>query len=167
MNRLRVPLCAICGKDGSANQIRFLIAENAWEDKLTVLHWNEPMAFRAGIQVACSIDHVEELVIHWMTTGRFDYPFARGSLGATTWRQISISAGQVDLTGGRKIGELAVHRDSLERVLAENPQSLQGILDALLDALRHESTVETESSSSREDRVEEKELCAISTDPEF
>ena len=25
------------------------------------------IASRAGIQVACSIDHVEELVIHWMT----------------------------------------------------------------------------------------------------
>ena len=61
MNHFRTPLCAICGQERSASQPRFLIAENTWEDKLTILQWNEPMASRAGIQVACSIDHVKEL----------------------------------------------------------------------------------------------------------
>jgi hypothetical protein len=32
----------------------------------------------------------------------------------------------------REIGELAVHRESVERALAENPLSLDTILDALL-----------------------------------
>jgi hypothetical protein len=72
MNYVRTPLCAICGQDGPASQPRFLIAENNWEGKLTILQWNEAMA----------IEHVEELVIHWMTTGRLDYPFARTSYGA-------------------------------------------------------------------------------------
>ena len=88
MNHFRTHLCAICGEERSANQPRFLVAENAWEDKLTILQWNEQMASRAGIQVACGIDHVEELVIHWMTTGSLDYPFARTALGATGWRRI-------------------------------------------------------------------------------
>jgi hypothetical protein len=48
-----------------------------------------------------------------------------------------------------------VHRESLERVLSENPQSLQVILDALLDALRQEMAVEAEPLGLRE---EEKEL---------
>jgi hypothetical protein len=61
-----------------------------------------------------------------------------------------------------------VHRESLERVLMENPQSLQVILDALLDALRQEIAVEAEPVSLREaEREEEKELCAVSTEPEF
>src|SRR5580765_3103230 len=39
-------------------------------------------------------------------------------------------------TGWPKVfGELAVHRESLERVLSENPQSLASILLALISAL--------------------------------
>ena len=92
MNHFRTHLCAICGEERSRNQPRFLVAENTWEDKLTILQWNEQMASRAGIQVACGIDHVEELVIHWMTTGSLDYPFARSALGATGWRRSIPSA---------------------------------------------------------------------------
>jgi hypothetical protein len=40
-----------------------------------------------------------------------------------------------DTQGSKVLGELAVHRESLERVLAENPESLAGILKALLRAL--------------------------------
>ena len=168
MNHSRTPLCAICGQERSAIQLSFLIAENTWEDKLTILHWNESMASRAGIQLACSIDHFEELVIHWMTTGRLDHPFARTALGAAGWRQLSTPGGRVDISGAWPIGELAVHRESMERLLMENPQSLHGILDALLDALRQETAVETKPISLREaDRKEEKELCAVSTEPEF
>ena len=159
MNYVRTPLCAICGQGGPASQPRFLIAENNWEDKLTILQWNEPMASRTGITAACSIEHVEEMVIHWMTTGRLDYPFARTSYGAAGWRRASL-ANPVDLNGARPIGELAVHRESLERVLSENPQSLQVILDALLDALRQEMAVEAEPAALRE---EEKELCEADT----
>jgi hypothetical protein len=61
MTHSRIPRCAICGQERSPLQPRFLIAENEWEDKLTVLHWNEAMASRVGIRVACSIDHAEEL----------------------------------------------------------------------------------------------------------
>jgi hypothetical protein len=162
MSYVRTPLCAICGRDDSANQPRFLIAENSWEDKLTILRWNEPMASRAGIKAACSIEHVEELVIHWMTTGRLDYPFARTSYGVAGWPHSS-PLGRVDISGARPIGELAVHRESVERVLSENPQSLQVILDALLDALRQEVAIKVEPVSPRE----EEELCAVSTEPEF
>lgn len=81
MNRLvRTPQCAICRQERSANQPRFLIAENTWEDKLTIMQWNDHLAARPGIQLACSIEHVEELVLHWMITGRLDYPFARSAL---------------------------------------------------------------------------------------
>ena len=160
-------MCAICGRERSGNQLRFLIAENNWEDKLTVLPWNEHMARRPGIRVACSIEHVEELVIHWITTGRLDYPFARTAYGEANWRQTT-PRGRIDISGVRPIGELAVHRESLERVLTENPQSLQVILDALLDALRHEIAIEAEPVSLREaEREREKQLCAVSTEPVF
>jgi hypothetical protein len=168
MNHLTTPLCVICGQERSPSQHRFLIAENTWEDKLMILQWNETMATRVGIQVACSIDHVEELVIHWMTTGRLDYPFARGALGAAGWRQISNRREQVDLNGARIIGELAVHRESVERLLVENPHSLQVILDALLDALRQETAAEAIPVSLQEiERKEEKKLCTVSPESEF
>jgi len=66
------------------------------------------------IQVACSVHHVEELVIHWMTTGSLDYPFARTAQGFTSWRPTGPDC-RVDLSGARQIGELAVHRESIER----------------------------------------------------
>jgi hypothetical protein len=50
----------------------------------------------------------------------------------------------------------------------DHPQSLQVILVALFDALRQEIAVEAEPVSRREaEREEEKELCAVSIEPEF
>lgn len=168
MNHSRIARCAICGEERSANQPRFLVAENDWEDKLTILQWNEAMASRAGVKVACGIGHVEELVVHWMTTGRLDHPFARTPLGVAGWRPTPISGSRVDISGVRPIGELAVHRESLERILTENPQSPQGILDALLDALRQEVTLEAKPVSLAErEPEEEKELLAVASEPEF
>jgi hypothetical protein len=75
------------------------------------------------------------------------------------WRHAS-PLSRSDLSRARSIGELAVHRESLERVLMENLQSLQVILDALLDALRQEIAVEAKPVSLRKaEREEEKELC--------
>jgi len=113
-------------RSSPATRLRFLVAENRWEDKLTILPWNEQMASRAGIQVACSVNHVEELVVHWMTTGSVDYPLARTALGSGKWRRPAEPGCRVDLSGVRQIGELAVHRESMERVLAESPQSPAG-----------------------------------------
>ena len=165
MNDLRAKLCAICGEERSAHQTRFLIAENRWEDKLTILQWNEQMARRQGIQVACGVNHVEELVIHWMTTGSLDYPFARTALGVGSWHQSAGPSGRVDIRGARPIGELAVHRESIERVLAENPQSLKVILEALLDAVRHEAARQAGRPSEQEEP--EEALCAASSEREF
>jgi hypothetical protein len=165
MKDLRAKLCAICGEERSANQTRFLIAENRWEDKLTILQWNEHMAERHGIQVACCVNHVEELVIHWITTGSLDYPFARTALGVGGWHRSAGPSGRVDIRGARPIGELAVHRESIERVLAENPQSLKVILDALLDALPQEIASHADRPSEREEP--EGAWCAASSEREF
>lgn len=140
--REQTNVCSICGEEKSAEDTWFLVAENNWEDKLTVLQWNDLLAGCEGIQPACCTDHVEELVVHWMTTGRLDYPFARVALGARTRRlgraiRYAPQDPKTVMTG--KIGELLVHRESIERVLNENPQSLKGILDALAGALRQET----------------------------
>jgi hypothetical protein len=137
MDGTTMNVCAICGEERSASDIWFLIAENRWEDKLKVLHWPERLAAHEGIHPACSPAHVQELVVHWMTTGSLDYPFARTSLGAGPARRYGKTRtpkSDVDFSGVLQIGELAVHRESVERVLAESPQSLKAVLDALLEA---------------------------------
>jgi hypothetical protein len=139
MDLSQMNVCAICGGKRLGTERWFLVAENRWEDKLKVLQWNERLAAHEGNQRACSAAAVEELVVHWMTTGSLGYPFARAGFGVGTARLIGgtrDATGEVDTRGVHLIGELAVHRESMERVLFESPQSLRTILDALLEALR-------------------------------
>lgn len=158
MNYLRTSSCAICGEDQPGNETRFLVAENRWEDKLAILQWDERLASREGIQVACGVGHVEELVIHWMTTGSLDYPFARTALGSGSWRRRLGPDCRVDLSAARQIVELAVHRESVERVLTESPQSLQVMLDALAEALRLEAVTEGAGIQVPEEEWDEEAL---------
>jgi hypothetical protein len=87
---------------------------------------------------------VEELVVHWMTTGSLDYPFAtvghklEGRKQRLGW--ILPTVEEPDTRGARLIGELAVDRESVRRALREDPNSLQVILDELLHALQRETT---------------------------
>ena len=155
MDELQMNLCAICGEKRLPGDIWFLIAENRWEDKLKILQWNDRLAAQGGIQRACSVTHVEELVVHWMTTGSLDYPFARigfDALAARRFNRLWSRHCGPDTSGARQIGELAVHRESMERILVENPQSLRTILDALLGALRRE-TARTGAGGELEDQA--------------
>src|SRR5207247_713400 len=72
-------VCTMCGDEKSASGLWFLLAENRWEDKLKILQWDSQLARQDGIRRACSAAHVQELVVHWMTTGSLNYPFARVS----------------------------------------------------------------------------------------
>jgi hypothetical protein len=74
MKYLRVNTCAVCGEGNSENKTRFLLAENRWQDKLTILEWNEQTASHTSVQVACCVNHAEELVVHWIATGSLNYP---------------------------------------------------------------------------------------------
>ena len=69
--------CSICGEASAPTGRWFLVAENSWEDKLKILEWNERLACHTGVHQACSVGHVQQLVVHWMTTGSLDYPFAQ------------------------------------------------------------------------------------------
>jgi hypothetical protein len=137
-------VCTICGDEKSGGQVWFLLAENHWEDKLKILCWHERLAHREGIHRACCASHVQELVVHWMTTGSLDYPFASAAPmleSSPPWPDSVLPmAYDIDTRGARQIGELAVHRESIGRALSENPESLQVILDELLEALEREAT---------------------------
>ena len=144
MGTLKMQECTICGEERSEGQVWFLVAESHWEDKLKVLEWQDKLAQRQGIYAACSAGHVEELVIHWMTTGSLDYPFATvGVKPAKRGQRLGWSLPTIedtDTRGGRPSGELAVDRDSVRRALKDDPDSLRVILDELVRALEREST---------------------------
>jgi hypothetical protein len=144
MDSPKMQECATCGEERTAGQVWFLVAECHWEDKLKVLEWQDELARRRGIYAACCGGHVEELVVHWMTTGSLDYPFATVGLKPERRRQrlgwILPTVEEPDTRGARQIGELAVDRESVRRALREDPDSLQVILDELLNALKRETT---------------------------
>ena len=144
MDNPRMQECTICGDERSAGQVWFLVAESHWEDKLKVLEWQDELARRQGIYAACCTSHVEELVIHWMTTGSLDYPFAtvghkqkRRALGPGSFLP---TIEEPDTRGARLIGELAVDRECVRRALRDDPESLRVILDELVHAVEREST---------------------------
>ena len=133
--------CSICREEQVALAGWFLVMENRWTDRVKILSWNPALISRAGVHAACCASHVQQLVVHWMATGSLEYPFAqnrpkpRHSLQRKHQPPPDIAEREPEMQGAKVLGELAVHRESLERVLAENPESLAGILKALLSAL--------------------------------
>jgi len=141
VNTLRILTCSICGQETLGDARWFLVMEDQWQDKLIVLHWNDRLA-ALGVHCTCSPEHMQELVVHWMTTGSLDYPFARTGYGAgrrdLRLRKAHSDRPRPETFGARQIGELTIHRESMERALCESPQSLRTILDALTAALQQE-----------------------------
>ena len=133
--------CTICGVHSTGDTGWFLVVQDSWLDRLKILHWNSGLAAQDGVHTVCGAMHVRELVAHWMATGSLEYPFAFLSSPQQELRIIEFGtkkrgAAPAQLQSAVLIGELAVHRQSLDRALRENPQSLSGILEALLGALR-------------------------------
>ena len=127
------------------------MTENHYADKLKVLQWQEEIAEREGMHGACCPAHVEELVIHWMTTGSLDFPFATTASPLPWGRRLPLASlplmMEPDTRGARQIGELAVHRESMGRLLNDSPDSLQLILDELTRALQSESASDARFAS--------------------
>ena len=139
----QVPACTICGEEKTPAQVWFLLTQSHYADTLKVLRWQDQIAIRDGMFAACCPGHVEELVIHWMTTGSLNFPFATTAAPVRLRRRVPLVALPLvlesDTRGAHQIGELAVHRESMGRLLNEDPDSLQLILDELTRALQRES----------------------------
>ena len=137
MDRLSLPRCSICGKYKKDAEAWFLITESLRDDKLIIWRWNLSMAGPPPMHPVCSPRHVRELVVHWMTTGCLDYPFA----SADQIRPLAPPASSLCQANHDaqlapyQVGEIAVHRESITRALQENPVSLNVILDELMYAL--------------------------------
>ena len=164
MNRRVEIRCVICHEEHIKSDGWFLLAENRWTDRLKIFGWNEVLASQPGVHAACCAGHVQQLVVHWMTTGSLEYPFAQSRPEPKHWllprpEQPATVHAEPDLSGGRVLSELAVHRDSLKRVLVENPESLAGMLRGLLSALGSASVPAIDHT--REEIAEEEELYAL------
>jgi hypothetical protein len=139
---MAMQVCTICGEEKSEGQVWFLVAESHWEDRLKILRWQDGLANRRGLHHACCPAHVQELVTHWMATGELDLLLASTAPVNDVQRSPGSAlpmVAEADTRGAREIGELAVDRESLVRVLNENPDSLLTILDELRDALERET----------------------------
>ena len=129
--------CGICDQKAAFGQRWFALAQNRLEDRLSIFHPGDD-AEPGRVHYACSPAHVRELVVHWMVTGSLDYPFAEPV--PRRGRAASSPAPLWEWNGSNRalavpIGELAVDREAVQRLLRENPAGLEVILDELNDAL--------------------------------
>jgi hypothetical protein len=108
--------CTICGNYKEQEQTWFLTTESCWEDKLNVWKWNQAMAAREAVHSLCRPRHVPELIIH---EGQTPLPY--------------------------RLGEIAVDRKAVSRILVEDPLSLTTLLDELMMPLEQEVVEDTES----------------------
>jgi hypothetical protein len=125
--------CTICGFRKQAKDTWFLITEDIRGGRLHVWKWHQPRGSRVSA-------HVRELVAHWMSTGCLSYPFAtvRSQSSDRTPQPVEPPARQASENLTMHLGEIAVDRESMLRVLRENPLSLNTILDELIFALDRE-----------------------------
>jgi hypothetical protein len=144
MTEKETPFCSICLEQRTEEEGWFLVTENSWTDRLKILGWNDTLALEPGVHAACGAAHVQQLVVHWMATGSLNYPFARSHAGERSRRKRAHRP-ELDIR--------AVHRESLSRVLRENPESLGSILSALISAL--------DGSRSASDCEEEAEAAEV------
>ena len=148
--------CTICGTQKRQEETWFLITENGWEDRLNVWKWDRQMAAEARVHSLCSPKHVRELVVHWMTTGCLHYPFAsapdrssHSTLQFTTPAQLTDLGEPVT----QHLGEIAVDREGILRVLRENPLSLNTILDELTIVLENQLVEDAEAEVEYEPQL--------------
>lgn len=126
--------CAVCGEEDVRPVNWYLLAENSWMNRVKILLWSDALACQPGVLPVCCAEHVQELVAHWMAVGSLNYPFARVP-GQRPAKRLATVPVEPDTRQGTLVGELAIHRESLTRLLADNPQALSGMLDALVSAL--------------------------------
>lgn len=144
LNRKLSHYCAVCGHAVEDDAFAYLLTTNPATNRLTILRWNRNLSRIERARAACEPEHVLELVAHWMASGTLDLNFAQ----VIPFRvpQDPDSSPSVRSTHPcpqpKSIGELTVNRESLQRVLENNPQALGSILDSLLEALQRDKNLE-------------------------
>jgi len=138
-----VKICTICLRVRRPDESWFLLRENRWTDRLQIMRWNDELLAQPGMYPVCGVGHVQQLVVHWMTTGNMDYPFSNRPGEFSAFSPVHDRCPgpdpEMETTNAEILGELAVDRDSIGRILVENPELTGCLLSALGDALAHHS----------------------------
>jgi hypothetical protein len=151
---VEVGVCAICGNRKSLRETWFVITENHRQDRLDIWKHSQTEALRAGAYWLCGPKHVRELVVHWMTTGCLQYPFAASCQTALNheieFAPLSSHNARQEALSSR-LCEIAVDREGIMRALRENPLSLNTILDEMIIALQVEAGEHADDDFEMED----------------
>lgn len=130
--------CVVCGRESRRHEGWFLVVENPWLDRIKILAWHPAVARLARLQSVCGKEHLKTLLTHWLTHANLQFLAA----GASHWRfaddPIKSACDSVSVSGGKLVGELAVHRESLSRVWTGSPEALECILTALIGGMENE-----------------------------
>jgi hypothetical protein len=152
MKAQAVVQCAVCCETRTTTSVRwFYLIENRWTDRLQIFQFHKSLAHPSSSYPVCCASHVRELVVHWMTIGRLDLPFARvprqrsGTLNALSLdsrrtTESSLQEREQPFPATVCLGEIAVHRESLTRILRENPHALEPVLETLVRAIEPTTT---------------------------
>ena len=141
MNVPRVVNCALCHEPKVPGAEWFQLIENRWMDRLKIFRFQEVQALRPTTFNVCGTAHLRELIVHWMTTGRLDFPFAEVSFGHSCLLSLRAKSPQRPIADPvlpqfAYVAELAVHRHSLIRILRENPHALSEVLEELIRTIQ-------------------------------
>lgn len=143
MKRATVYHCEVCGAP-HGGQGWFLVSEDR-DDTLQILNWNSRLAARPGMRHLCSVEHVEELVSHWMIEDGWSGPCPHPSDPAADSHP---SAPPIDLS--YRLGELMLDRSSFA-ALGERPEMMNSILDAIDGVLQASTDVNSLLNEEEED----------------
>jgi hypothetical protein len=131
--------CHICDQNMRLGQTWFAVREDPGKDTLSIFH-RDTIADSHPVRSVCSPTHVCELVVHWMVTGSLDYPFAHSG-AAHVHRPCPLPVSQrIGTRQPLAIGELAIDREAMPRVLYENPGAVLAMLNELVDAMERSIT---------------------------
>jgi hypothetical protein len=127
--------CVVCGVETKRHGGWFLVVENRWLDRLTVLSWHPVVARQAKMQSVCSKQHLKTLLTHWLTHANLQFLATGSSHWAVPGDTGSSESDSVTLAVSKLVGELTVHRESLSRVWTGSPETLECILNALIGGI--------------------------------
>ena len=165
MSPARMVCCAVCGQPHASSEGWFQLIENRWTDRLKIVRFHASLESGLNVNTVCCAAHVRELVVHWMTMGRLDIPFARVPSGTHVkfFRRSASRDSEVRepfLPLSVVLGELSVHRESLTRILRENPAALSSVLETLIHALDPEPGRRPQVTTDA-DRIPAEEAVAV------
>jgi hypothetical protein len=125
-------LCAVCGIETNQHARWFLVVENRWLDRLRILSWHPVLAAQADMMGVCGRQHLKTLITHWLTEANLEVQAGSDRVvPITSESQTQTELGPLAL--GWLVGELAVHRETFSPAWTGSPETLECILNALID----------------------------------